>query len=192
VFGVHPFLPATSVGLGNQMIIPTIPTPKPSMEPIIDDHTYSNTIYARMLLDQVVKPTSNVKPMCQQNQDELQQINMNTSLETSASSGQQGQGFPPASHVRRPLASNSMQEQKRKASEMLQNHRVKRQRLTGIAGGSFISPSSSLGTSLPSQKAILPILQLQMDGMRLSPSLESPMSTSGSSSSTTVGLREVR
>jgi hypothetical protein len=177
-------------GLANQMIIPTIATPKISMEPVIDGQTYSNTTYARMLLDQVVKPTSTSRR--QQNQDELQKTNMDISLETSASSEQQGQGFPPASQLTHPLASNSAQEQKRKASEMLQNHRVKRQRLNSAAGGSSTPPSLGLGASLPSQRAILPALQFQMDGMRLSPSLESPMSTSGSSRSTTVGLGEVR
>jgi hypothetical protein len=174
------------------MILPVVDAQKLSMEPIIDIQTYSNTVYARRMLDQVVMPTSAMESRQQQNQDELQGI---ISLESSTSPGHQGQGFPPASQVtdaNGPVASSSMQEQKRKASEMLHNHRVKRQRLTSTAGSPFIPPSSSLGASLPSQKAILPVLQFQMDGMRLSPSLESPMSTSGSSRSTTVGLREVR
>ena len=176
-------------GLAYQMFISIVNVPEPSMEPIIDDQTYSNTNYARMLLDQVVKSTSTVKSRHQQNQ------HMDVNLETPASSGHQGQGFPPASLVTEAnvaLAGNSTQDQKRKASEMLQNHRVKRQRLTSTASGTSTPPSSSLEVSLPFQKAILPALHFQMDGMRLSPSLESPMSASGSSRSTTVGLREVR
>jgi hypothetical protein len=185
-------LPHPTIAGLNNMITPIDASQKHSATPVADE-LLNNTNFARILRHQAFHLASsgtNTRPINQTTQQEAHGIIGNISSGLSTSSRP-----PPASQLavpNIPVTFKSTQDQKRKASEMLQNERVKRQRLTGTACGPAMPPRPSPGASLQSQSITSPTLLSQMDGMRLSPSLDSPLSASGSSRANTVGLREVR